>query len=89
MDNKWAPCLARDGFNYNSSIGGPCIFLKLNKIYGWKPEYYNNTGLPPNMPPHLKDQLQNMNYGPNEYAVGNFILNYILSWVRNDFECVC
>ncbi|XP_065163353.1 sodium/potassium-transporting ATPase subunit beta-2 isoform X1 [Atheta coriaria] len=68
MDNKWAPCLARDGFNYNSSIGGPCIFLKLNKIYGWKPEYYNNTGLPPNMPPHLKEQLQNMNYGPNEYA---------------------
>jgi sodium/potassium-transporting ATPase subunit beta len=45
MNASWKPCLTENAFNYNSSEGGPCIFLKLNKIYGWKPEYYNATTL--------------------------------------------
>lgn len=43
---KWHPCLPEAGFGYEDEKGGPCIFLKLNKIYNWNPEYYNSTNLP-------------------------------------------
>lgn len=57
FDEKWAPCVKRKGFNYNNATGGPCIFLKLNKIFGWVPEYYNKTHLPAHMPQYLKDYI--------------------------------
>lgn len=58
MDNKWQPCIEKDGFNYNSAKGGPCIFLKLNKIFGWIPQYYNSTNLPELMPDDLKQHIK-------------------------------
>lgn len=57
FDKNWDPCVKRKGFNYNNATGGPCIFLKLNKIFGWVPEYYNKTHLPANMPQDLKDYI--------------------------------
>lgn len=39
--NSWAPCHVENEFGYHKS--SPCIFLKLNKIYGWRPEFYNDT----------------------------------------------
>lgn len=28
---SWYPCTHKAGYNYNSTAGGPCVFLKLNK----------------------------------------------------------
>ncbi|CAH0771660.1 unnamed protein product [Bemisia tabaci] len=48
------PCIKETGYNYDK--GSPCIFLKLNKIYGWEPAYYNDTkNLPAKMPADLKN----------------------------------
>lgn len=42
--------------NYGYHTSSPCIFLKLNKIYGWIPEYYNKTAdLPAKMPKQLRE----------------------------------
>lgn len=57
VDESWSPCVKSKGFNYNNATGGPCIFLKLNKIYGWIPDYYNKTNLPSNMPEYLKQHI--------------------------------
>ncbi|XP_026475245.1 sodium/potassium-transporting ATPase subunit beta-2 [Ctenocephalides felis] len=55
VDN-WSPCTADNQYNFHRSA--PCIFLKLNKIYGWKPQYYNSTDvLPEKMPKDLKDHI--------------------------------
>lgn len=45
-------CTQENHYSYHKS--SPCIFLKLNKVYGWIPEFYNRTDqLPINMPRHL------------------------------------
>ncbi|KYM85349.1 Sodium/potassium-transporting ATPase subunit beta-2 [Atta colombica] len=50
--NNWGPCSPNQQYGFNNSA--PCVFIKLNKIYGWIPEYYNNTqNLPPDMPDGL------------------------------------
>lgn len=52
----FSPCVARKGFEYIS--GRPCIFLKLNKIYNWEPEYYQKGDeLPEKMPQSLKSHI--------------------------------
>lgn len=52
----WAPCVQENFYNYHRSA--PCIFLKLNKIFGWIPQYYNDsTHLPENMPKDLKNHI--------------------------------
>ncbi|CRK86547.1 CLUMA_CG000063, isoform A [Clunio marinus] len=44
--------------NFGFDEGKPCVFLKLNKIFNWIPEYYNNASdLPENMPPQLKKHI--------------------------------
>lgn len=54
---KWDPCTFENNFNYH--LQGPCIFIKLNKIYGWRPEYYNDTSaLPAKMPENLKEFIK-------------------------------
>ncbi|KAK6632157.1 Sodium/potassium-transporting ATPase subunit beta-2 [Polyplax serrata] len=54
---SWDPCTVENDFNYHKA--SPCIFLKLNKIYGWVPEYYNSTeGLPDQMPEELKRHIR-------------------------------
>jgi len=38
--SNWSPCVSENNYNYHK--GGPCIFLKLNKVnekiisFGWK-----------------------------------------------------
>lgn len=50
---NWAPCNQENNYSYHRS--SPCVFLKLNKIYGWVPEYYNDSqALPDGMPDQLK-----------------------------------
>ncbi|XP_011054947.1 PREDICTED: sodium/potassium-transporting ATPase subunit beta-2-like [Acromyrmex echinatior] len=50
--NNWGPCSPNQQYGFNNSA--PCIFIKLNRIYGWIPEFYNNTqNLPPDMPETL------------------------------------
>lgn len=54
---SWAPCVQENNYNYHRSA--PCIFLKLNKIFGWVPHYYNTTdNLPQNMPDELKKHIE-------------------------------
>ncbi|XP_050092403.1 sodium/potassium-transporting ATPase subunit beta-2-like [Anopheles aquasalis] len=37
----------------------PCIFLKLNKIYGWEPVFYDDSSsLPSDMPSDLKEYIK-------------------------------
>ena len=55
----WGDCSRDQFFNYYRS--SPCIFLKLNKIYGWTPDYYDDPyDLPPDMPKHLQDHIRNI-----------------------------
>lgn len=57
--NKLAPCVAEDGYSYNKSA--PCIFIKLNRIYGWVPEYYDDINeLPEDMPSDLVDHIKSL-----------------------------
>lgn len=58
--DAFKPCVSDKKFGYPE--GNPCIFLKLNKIYNWIPEYYNNTGnLPYDMPGTLKTHIDQRN----------------------------
>ncbi|XP_025832681.1 sodium/potassium-transporting ATPase subunit beta-2 [Agrilus planipennis] len=60
IDASWKPCLPEYFYSFNSSKKGPCIFLKLNKIYGWIPEYYNSSSMPKNMPPDLQEHIREL-----------------------------
>lgn len=54
--SRLGPCSPKNGYGFNNSQ--PCIFLKLNKIYGWEPQFYDNTNeLPDDMPQELKDHI--------------------------------
>ncbi|GFG29551.1 hypothetical protein Cfor_04666 [Coptotermes formosanus] len=54
---EWSYCSSENHYSYHRSA--PCIFLKLNKIYGWVPEYYNDSdSLPGKMPKDLKDHIK-------------------------------
>ncbi|XP_033226873.1 sodium/potassium-transporting ATPase subunit beta-2-like [Belonocnema kinseyi] len=56
---KFAPCNQENQFNYHKA--SPCVFLKLNKIYGWRPEFYNETNkLPEKMPESLKRYIRSI-----------------------------
>lgn len=48
--------------HYGYDVGKPCILIKLNKIYGWKPEPYEAATLPaaaPDMPEQLVEYINN------------------------------
>lgn len=52
-------CTAEGGFGFNKSA--PCIFIKLNRIYGWVPELYDDINdLPENMPTDLTDHIKSL-----------------------------
>uniref|UniRef100_A0A1B6D5Z4 Sodium/potassium-transporting ATPase subunit beta n=1 Tax=Clastoptera arizonana TaxID=38151 RepID=A0A1B6D5Z4_9HEMI len=54
----WDPCTFENTYNYH--LQKPCIFLKVNKIYDWVPDYYKNVSdLPERMPDSLKAHIQN------------------------------
>ncbi|KAF5289304.1 hypothetical protein FQA39_LY15142 [Lamprigera yunnana] len=45
--------------NYGYNTSSPCIFLKLNKIFDWLPEYINNSeDLQMDMPQELADRIK-------------------------------
>lgn len=53
----WGSCTKTKKYGYNKSA--PCIFLKLNKIFGWMPKFYNDTNnLPSSMPADLQDHIK-------------------------------
>ncbi|GFS55472.1 hypothetical protein NPIL_559702 [Nephila pilipes] len=58
VENLGNECTYANHFGYD--LGRPCILLKINRIYGWKPVPYTNTTFPPTMPDHIRDH-----YDPN------------------------
>lgn len=55
---SWAPCVSENQYAYDRST--PCIFLKLNKIFGWRPQYYASAdSLPDEMPAELREHIRN------------------------------
>ncbi|XP_031834286.1 sodium/potassium-transporting ATPase subunit beta-2 [Nomia melanderi] len=55
--SSWGQCTKENKYGYNKSA--PCIFLKLNKIFGWMPEFYNDTkALPSTMPADLREHIK-------------------------------
>lgn len=76
----WGDCNKEQFFNYHKN--SPCIFLKLNKIYGWIPEYYDDPNhLPRDMPQYLKDHIRSIN---NTREVRTF-MEFKLSRHLNDW----
>ncbi|KAL1513408.1 hypothetical protein ABEB36_002827 [Hypothenemus hampei] len=56
---EWGKCNKDEFFDYHRS--SPCIFLKLNRIYGWIPDYYiYDDELPKDMPKQLKDHIKSI-----------------------------
>ena len=54
--NQLGDC-AKQPFGYNE--GKPCIFLKLNRLYGVRNEHYNGSiAFPEDMPAHLVDHVE-------------------------------
>ncbi|XP_034135145.1 sodium/potassium-transporting ATPase subunit beta-2 isoform X1 [Drosophila guanche] len=67
--SSFAPCTIENNFGYH--VARPCIFLKLNKIYNWIPEIYNDSkALPDHMPEELKQHIkEKQQLRPNETGV--------------------
>jgi len=54
----FGPCTLSNKYGYR--IGSPCVFLKLNRIYNWKPQFVNKTSqIFEKMPEDLKDIVGN------------------------------
>lgn len=54
--SKFEGCTSSNAYGYNNT--SPCIFIKLNRIYGWIPEFYNDPeDLPKEMPDDLKAHI--------------------------------
>ncbi|CAH0726363.1 unnamed protein product, partial [Brenthis ino] len=61
------PCVEENHFSFHKS--SPCIFLKLNRIYGWVPEFYDGIeNLPEDMPVDLKSHIKNITYYNSKLA---------------------
>lgn len=77
-------------FNYHRS--SPCIFLELEQVEGWIPEYYDPNDLPMDMPQQLKHRILSINnteqvrfvtiyrFKDYIYAKGISIFKYILQF---------
>ncbi|KAI4465666.1 sodium/potassium-dependent atpase beta subunit [Holotrichia oblita] len=56
---NWDVCSKANKYMYHKN--SPCIFLKLNKIYGWTPQYYlDPSEFPENMPTQLKEHIMSI-----------------------------
>lgn len=56
--DSFGPCSKSNDYGYGN--GRPCVFLKLNKIFNWQPEYYDNPkDLPLDMPEDLREHITN------------------------------
>lgn len=47
--NDFGPCTLQNKFGYDSS--SPCVFLKLNRIFGWRPDFYTKENHPKDLDP--------------------------------------
>ncbi|XP_055639513.1 sodium/potassium-transporting ATPase subunit beta-2-like [Toxorhynchites rutilus septentrionalis] len=57
--SKLGPCSSEQGYSYNKSA--PCMFIKLNRIYGWVPELYDDVNdLPSDMPTDLVEHIKSL-----------------------------
>ncbi|CAG9121763.1 hypothetical protein JYU34_002949 [Plutella xylostella] len=66
--DEFHPCTSANQYNYEE--GGPCVILKLNKIFNWRPEPFNNTeDLPTNMPEDLKQHIKMVSGKPEANTV--------------------
>lgn len=55
---EFKKCTHENNYSYHKS--SPCVFIKLNRIYGWVPDFYNRTDdLPRKMPKQLKQRIIN------------------------------
>ncbi|XP_028025325.1 sodium/potassium-transporting ATPase subunit beta-2-like [Bombyx mandarina] len=64
---SWDPCIEENHFSFHKS--SPCIFLKLNRIYGWRPEFFDDlASLPPDMPDDLVSYITNATANNRDYA---------------------
>ncbi|XP_034832672.1 sodium/potassium-transporting ATPase subunit beta-1-like isoform X2 [Maniola hyperantus] len=50
-------CTKEDNYGYPES---PCFFLKLNQIYGWKPDFFAAADLPVEMPEDLTQFINDL-----------------------------
>ncbi|KAJ0181545.1 hypothetical protein K1T71_002267 [Dendrolimus kikuchii] len=51
--SQFGPCSKENNYGYSSNQ--PCIIIKLNRLYNWNPDFYDDPGdLPPDMPPDIK-----------------------------------
>jgi len=53
---QFGPCGPKNSYGYNGS--SPCVFLKLNKIFGWVPKYYETPQ--EGMPKELVETINNL-----------------------------
>ncbi|XP_055639512.1 sodium/potassium-transporting ATPase subunit beta-1-like [Toxorhynchites rutilus septentrionalis] len=57
--DQFGPCSTANRYGYNESK--PCIFLKLNRIYGWTPDFYDDIeDLPKTMPADLVQHIREL-----------------------------
>ncbi|XP_055712084.1 sodium/potassium-transporting ATPase subunit beta-2-like [Phlebotomus papatasi] len=57
--STFGECTSENGYGFNKS--SPCIFVKLNRIFNWLPEYYDDVNdLPEDMPDDLKQHIANV-----------------------------
>jgi len=55
--DSFGPCTQNEGYSYNQS--SPCIFIKINRIFNWVPEFYNDPyDLPHEMPEQLRTHIR-------------------------------
>ncbi|KAL1416660.1 hypothetical protein MTO96_027641 [Rhipicephalus appendiculatus] len=89
IENIASNCSIAQQFGYE--YGQPCVLLKLNMIFGWVPEPYDNGSYPQNLPGSVKDHYDPKyvyitcegenaadleNMGPLAYYPGNRIENF-------------
>ncbi|KAI8427384.1 hypothetical protein MSG28_001939 [Choristoneura fumiferana] len=56
--SQLGPCSAENSYGYKDKM--PCFIIKLNRIYNWNPDYYDDPhNLPPDMPADVKDYIAN------------------------------
>ncbi|KAH7987800.1 hypothetical protein HPB52_025332 [Rhipicephalus sanguineus] len=58
LENIASNCSSAQQFGYE--YGQPCVLLKLNRIFGWVPEPYDNGSYPQKLPDNVKND-----YNPN------------------------
>ncbi|CAD6241145.1 GSCOCG00009168001-RA-CDS [Cotesia congregata] len=56
LDTDFGICSPSNQYGFNNS--SPCVFIKLNKIFDWVPEYYQLSELPSDMPKKLVNHIK-------------------------------